>query len=186
MNALKKTAGSGRLLAQGLFFCLFGAVLIVFPERILEAIGLILAIALFLIGAVAVGSYLLRTDGNGIRWYWVAGGLLAIAVGVCLLVFKDFLPLLLALTAGVCLLVHSVQILGWAITAKSFGLAEWAWLVLTGLLILIFAVIFLSWPGEIVTSGIILIGVASLLVGIYCFFRYWNRSRTRNDEKMAC
>lgn len=190
MSTIEKiTPNKNRLFAQGLLFCALGAVLMIFPDSILQIINSVMAAVLFLVGLA--GGYLYfkqkKEDGRA-PWYWIAGGVFAVAMGVCLLLFDHLLLALLALTVGAWLLVRSVHIISMAIVAKSMGMVEWAWFTLAGLLVLIFAIIILAWPDEISTmmfrGGVILLGVASLLTGVYCFLLF-ACSRTQASPRQS-
>ncbi|MDR2361604.1 MAG: DUF308 domain-containing protein [Prevotellaceae bacterium] len=186
MGTIEKiTPNKSRLFAQGMLFCALGAVLMIFPDSILRVVNAVMAVVLFLIGLSVGYLYFKQKKEDGqAQWYWIAGSVFAIAMGGCLLLFDYLLPVLLALTVGAWLLVRSVRIISLAIAAKAVGLTEWAWFILEGLLVLIFAIIMLLWPDEIsgamFRGGVILIGVASLLVGIYCFLLFAYRKKSEN------
>jgi uncharacterized membrane protein HdeD (DUF308 family) len=180
MELTIKTTNKTGLLATGLLFSLAGIVLILFPDVLTGILSLMIAITFFLLGISAVWSYVQQTKLTGKRrWYLLAGAALFIAAGVCLLVCNDLLKILLATVAGVWLVLHSVQIIGTALTLKSFGSIDWAWFVLVGLLVLLLAVFVFAFSAEITEWAIRLIGVASLLIGIYYFFIFSQAAKAK-------
>ncbi|MDR1681676.1 MAG: DUF308 domain-containing protein [Prevotellaceae bacterium] len=186
MDTIEKiTPNKYRLFAQGMLFCALGAVLMIFPDSILRVVNTVIAVVVLLIGLSAGYLYYKQKKEDGqAQWYWIAGSVLALATGVCLLLFDHLLFVLLTVTVGTWLLVRSVHIISRAIAAKVVGITDWAWLILEGLLILIFAIIILLWPdemsGAMFKGGVILIGVASLLTGIYCFLLFAHSRKPAN------
>ncbi|MDR3132813.1 MAG: DUF308 domain-containing protein [Prevotellaceae bacterium] len=173
MEITVKTTGNNNLFIQGLVFSLLGVVLILFPDTLTKVLSLIIAIAFFIVGISAVWSYLRQRKTAGKNpWYLIAAAVAITALGVCLLVFPGFLKLLLAGSAGIWMLIRSVQIIGAAITLKSFGMIDWAWFILVGLLTLLIAVILLAFPEGITDWAVRLLGIALLLIGIYYFFNF--------------
>lgn len=171
MATVVKSNGKNNLFVQGLVFSFLGVVFILFPDILTEVLSIIIAIAFFIIGISAVWSYIQqRKTTEKRRWYLIAAAVALVALGICLLVFPNLLKTLLAVSAGLWMLIRSVQIIGAAITLKSFGMIDWAWFILVGLLTLLLAVILLAFPAVITDWVVRLLGIALLLIGIYCFF----------------
>ncbi|MDR0694226.1 MAG: DUF308 domain-containing protein [Prevotellaceae bacterium] len=171
MATVVKSTGKNNLFIQGLIFSFLGVLLILFPDILTDMLGIILAIAFFIISISAVWSYIRQretTEKN--PWYLIAAAIVLVALGVCLLVFPNLLKTLLAVSAGIWMLIRSVQIIGAAITLKSFGMIDWAWFILVGLLTLLMAVILLAFPQAITGWVVRLLGIALLLIGVYYFF----------------
>ncbi|MDR2802127.1 MAG: DUF308 domain-containing protein [Prevotellaceae bacterium] len=179
METIIKSTGKTNFFVQGLVFCCLGVALILFPDILTDILSIIIAVAFFIIGISAVWSYIQQRKETGKKqWYLIAAAIVIVALGVCLLVFPDFLKILLAVGAGVWMLIRSVQIIGAAITLKSFGMIDWAWFILVGLLTLLMAVILLAFPATVTEWMVRLLGIALLLIGIYYFFIFSESKRT--------
>ena len=171
MATIVKSTGKNNLFVQGLVFSFLGVLFILFPDTLTDVLSIIIAAAFFIIGISAVWSYVQQRKTTEKRlWYLIAAAIALVALGICLLVFPDLLKTLLAVSAGLWMLIRSVQIIGTAITLKSFGMIEGAWFILVGLLTLLLAVILLAFPQAITDWVVRLLGIALLLIGIYCFF----------------
>ncbi|MDR3350579.1 MAG: DUF308 domain-containing protein [Prevotellaceae bacterium] len=171
METTVKSTGKNNLFVLGLVFSFLGVALILFPDILTEALSIIIAVAFFIVGISAVWSYIQQRKTTGKNpWYLIAAAIAIIAIGVCLLAFPNLLKSLLAVSAGIWILIRSVQIIGTAITLKSFGMIEWAWFILAGLLSLLIAVILLAFPQAVTEWVVRLLGIALLLTGIYYFF----------------
>jgi uncharacterized membrane protein HdeD (DUF308 family) len=180
METTVKTIGKSNLFAQGLVFCLLGIVLILFPDTLTNTLSTIIAVAFFVTGISAIWSYFLqrkKTEKN--LWYLIAAAIAIITLGVCLLVFPNLLKILLAVTAGAWMLIRSVHIIGTAIALKAFGMFDWAWFILAGLLILLMAVILLAFPKDMTEWAVRLLGIALLLTGIYYFFIFSESEKSK-------
>ncbi|MDR2358679.1 MAG: DUF308 domain-containing protein [Prevotellaceae bacterium] len=171
MATVVKSTGKNNLFVQGLVFSFLGMLLILFPDTLTDMLSIIIAIAFFIISISAVWSYVQQRKTTEKKlWYLIVAAILLVALGVCLLVFPNLLKTLLAVSAGIWMLIRSVQIIGAAITLKSFGMIDWAWFILVGLLTLLMAVILLAFPQAVTGWVVRLLGIALLLIGIYYFF----------------
>ncbi|MDR0582158.1 MAG: DUF308 domain-containing protein [Prevotellaceae bacterium] len=171
MATAVKSTGKNNLFVQGLVFSFLGIIFILFPDTLTDVLSIIIAIAFFIIGISAVWSYIQQQKTTEKRlWYLIAAAIALVVLGICLLVFPNLLKTLLAVSAGLWMLIRSVQIIGAAITLKSFGMIEGAWFILVGLLTLLIAVILLAFPAFITDWAVRLLGIALLLIGIYYFF----------------
>jgi uncharacterized membrane protein HdeD (DUF308 family) len=181
MEITEKTNNNKWLLIQAMVFGLLGMIMMLFPDAIPTVLSSIIAVALFLLGISAVWAYIKQRKADGKnKWYLLLGTAFTMAVGICLLIFPNLLELLLATAAGIWMLIRSVQIIGTAITLRSFGAVDWAWFVLVGLLVLLIAVLTLAFPGAITRLAIILLGVASLLISAYYFIIYAKANKPKN------
>ncbi len=168
-----KITNRGWLFVQGLLFGLLGIVMIVFPHVLTNILSMVIAVALFVVAVSAVWAYVQQKKQAGKNeWYLILGAVLAVALGVCLMIFDHLLFLLLTGAAGVWVLVQSIRVIAQAITNRSFGTKDWVWFVLVALLIILFTIIFMIGVDIIINSSIILMGVAALLIGVYCFYLF--------------
>ncbi len=179
METTVKTSNKTLFLLQGLVFSALGIIMILFPATLPAIMSIVIAVALFITAISAIWAYVQsRKKEAKNEWYLIVGSIVAVGLGIWLIIDSKLLLKLLAIAIGVWMLIRSIQIIGTAITMKSFGAIDWLWFILVGLVTGLFAIIFLTSPEAMGTGTMVLAGVALLLVGIYYFVLLFQKKTT--------
>ncbi len=109
--------------------CLFGVILIIFPEFSASMLGVICGILLIAFGAVKLTGYFSRDLYRLAFQFDLAFGILLIVLGIIMLMRPDSLFNFICLTLGVSILADALLKIQIALDSKRFGLREW-WLIL--------------------------------------------------------
>jgi len=101
-------------------------------------------------------------------WGWIlAGGLFDVIIGSYLVYYPAITMGILPLIVGFWLLFRGIMSIGNAFEVRSYGFPDWGWLLLTGIVITLIAIIILVNPAFGVMNIIIWTGLAFIFAGLF-------------------
>lgn len=146
--------------------CLFGILLIVFPDISVSVLGTVFGILLVLFGGIRLFGYFSRDLFRLAFQYDLAFGILMVVLGGVLLAHPAGLFSFLCVVYGVSVLADGLFKLQTAFDARRFGLHRW-WLILAlALVSCAFGLALLFRPGEGSRILCMLLGLSMLSEGI--------------------
>ena len=153
------------LLAAGLGAIAVGVIVLVWPDRTLRVVGILLGIYLLVSGVVEIFVAFAPEQRTSVRVLSVLAGALSIILG--LLCFRGALEsiLLLALWIGFGWMIIGINR---AVVAASAPYEPYrAWQITGGVLIAIAGIIVVVWPLESIVTLAILVGVWLVVIGVW-------------------
>lgn len=146
--------------------CVFGILLIVFPDFSVSLLGTIFGVLLILFGGAKLFGYFSRDLFRLTFQYDLAFGILMIALGCVLLAHPAGLFSFLCVAYGVSVLADGLFKLQTAVDAKRFGLHRWWLIFVLSLVSCAFGLALLFRPGEGSRVLCVLLGLSLLSEGI--------------------
>ncbi len=147
-------------------YLILGVFLILFPGASIGLFcALVGAVALFY-GVVRVCSYLKGDGSHGQRFDLFIGILLGV-LGVCLLIFPQFVASLIPITLGVYLLVDSFTDIKKSLDMKAVGFEKWWISLLAALVLTVLGVVVILNPFRLMSSFVRFWGCCLLFDGLY-------------------
>lgn len=154
----------GLVLLRGILALVLGIVALVWPGP-----TALVVIVLFGIWALADGIIALISifTGGGRKWGWLLlEGVLGIVAGI--IAFRSPLSVALALVlvaAFWAIMVGVLEISG-AFQLRNVSGSGWGWVLLSGIVSVIFGILLFAWPGVGFATLIVLIGIWAVVLGI--------------------
>jgi uncharacterized membrane protein HdeD (DUF308 family) len=162
---------------RGLFAVLFGVMALVWP-------GITLEVLVWLYGAYALAdgifAVIAALSGAGETWLLLLEGVVGIAAGVVTFLWPGITALiLLFLIAGWAIVTGIFEIMA-ALRLRRTIRGEF-WLVLSGILSVLFGLFLAIWPGEGALAVVWVIGLYAILFGVTLLalgfrLRSWHRA----------
>ena len=151
------------VMLSALLCVVLGLVLIIWSDQTINAICMILAFGLVVMGVVELISYFI-----GQRMMPFAGvtGLIFILVGIWLFTRPQYIAMIIPIVIGVILVVHGVGDVRLAFETKSNGYEKWWGALLLGLVSLALGVICIINAFGVVSLAMKFIGLALIYDGI--------------------
>ena len=176
------------LLAAGLAAIAVGVIVLVWPDRTLRVVGILLGIYLLVSGVVEIFVAFAPEQRTSVRVLSVLAGALSIILG--LICFRGALEsiLLLALWIGFGWMIIGINR---AVVAASAPYEPYrAWQITGGVLIAIAGIIVVVWPIESIVTLAILVGVWLVVIGVWQVIeafvvRHRARARQRGEWSAA-
>lgn len=137
-----------------------GILLLVWPNRTLEVIAILVGIELLLLGALQIGLAVAQPSGS--RTAPLIGGALAAIAGLIVIRHPGGSLMVIALAVGIFLVVAGAMKLVGAFDVSSGR----GWVILGGLIDVAIGVLLVAWPQFGVTSLAVLLGIALVLRGL--------------------
>lgn len=149
-----------------LFYLVFGLLLLLLPSACLRITSLCLAVLLCVLGIRGVISYARSTVWEGAMGMELALGLAALCVGVLMILFPQFLELLLPFLWGVSLLTGGFGKVQMAIDLKRIGEKRWWILLIASALSFILGVFAITKPAFLAAALVQFVGISLLVEGV--------------------
>lgn len=160
-----RTAKTGYIV-MSILLCVFGLVLIFFPNTSAKILGIVCGILITIFGVIKLVGYFSRDLYRLAFQYDLAFGALLIFLGVILIIHPAGFLNFFCAALGVAILADGLLKIQMAIDAKRFGLARW-WLILAAAIItVVFGVLLVFRPSESLSVVSILLGLSLLSEGI--------------------
>ncbi len=164
-TAPMKTAKIGYIV-MSILLCLFGILLIVFPEFSNGILGIIAGILLILFGGVKLVGYFSKDLYRLAFQYDLAFGILLIILGAVMLIHPGTLMSFTCIALGLFILADGLFKIQIAFDSKRFGIREW-WLILAlALIACICGLVLVFRPTESASIITILLGITLLSEGL--------------------
>lgn len=164
-------------LLSSLLCILLGVVFIVWREATINAIGMIMAILLIIVGVVYIGSYFLKIVSHGIS---VVVGAVIVIIGIWILLQPSIIVSLIPIVIGVVLVAHGIRDLKESLDAKRYGYESWGVGIVLAVISIAFGVICIVDAFGVLEVASVLIGIALIYNGIS---NMWIASRVYKAAK---
>ncbi|HVO72694.1 MAG TPA: DUF308 domain-containing protein [Ignavibacteriaceae bacterium] len=155
------------LLILGITFILTGIWALITPETTYLSLALLFSVTFFITGILEIFSsisYRKQLDG----WGWsLAAGMLDFLIGVILLLNPQISIISLPLFVGFVVLYRSAMDIAWSIELKRYKESNWGFLLLTGILGVVFSFILLLNPLFTGITVAVFTGIALIIIGIF-------------------
>jgi uncharacterized membrane protein HdeD (DUF308 family) len=149
-------------LVRGVLAIALGVLIFLAPGPSVAALILLFAVYAIVDGFFATAVGLASSFSS--RWLFVAGGVLAIAVGIYTLVYPGVTAVALALLIGVFAIARGASELAFAITHRRNIPGAWLY-VLSGVLGIVFGAFLVLAPGDGAVALLLVIGYYALFAG---------------------
>jgi uncharacterized membrane protein HdeD (DUF308 family) len=155
------------LLLRGICAVIFGILAFIWPGITLGALVLLWGAFALIDGILSIIAAVSRREGSGIPWWaLLLEGVLGIAAGILTFIWPGITALmLLFLIAAWAILTGIFEIVA-AIRVRKEIEGEW-WLVLSGILSIVFGVLLVARPGAGALAVVWLIGAYALIFGVF-------------------
>ncbi|UUC45233.1 HdeD family acid-resistance protein [Flavobacterium cerinum] len=130
----------------GILFILFGFWIFKTPMESYVTLALLFGVVFFVNGIFEI-IFSVSNRKTIDHWGWIlAGGIIDLVFGILLLSNLELSMAVLPLYVGFMLLFRSIAAIGYAFDLKSFGVNDWYWLLILGILGLLFSFIMIWNP----------------------------------------
>ena len=167
MNTTKfiRTAKVGYIALSALL-CLFGLLLIIFPDTAANVAGFICAILLIAFGIVKIIGYFSRDIYRLAFQYDLAFGLLMILLGAAMFANSGSLSSFICLSLGLYILTDSLFKIQIALDARRFGVRSWMLILISAVLAGIGGLLLVLRPTESIPVLVVMLGISLLFEGL--------------------
>mgnify|MGYP001076722021 CR=1 FL=1 len=154
------------LLILGVIFILMGILVLRTPVGAFITLSVFLA-ATFLISGLFEIIYAISNRKNTDNWGWnLASGIIDLLVGILLVSNPGASMVFLIFYVGFALIFRSIMTIGWSINLSKLGIRNWGWILVTGILGLLFSFMLLWNPALTGFAIVIYLAVAFIMIGI--------------------
>lgn len=167
MNTTKfiRTAKVGYIALSALL-CLFGLLLIIFPDTAANVAGFICAILLIAFGIVKIIGYFSRDIYRLAFQYDLVFGLLMILLGAAMFANPGSLSSFICLSLGLYILTDSLFKIQIALDARRFGVRSWMLILISAVLAGIGGLLLVLRPTESIPVLVVMLGISLLFEGL--------------------
>jgi uncharacterized membrane protein HdeD (DUF308 family) len=134
------------LLVRGLVAIAFGVIAFLWPGLTLAALTYLFGIYAIIDGVAAIWAAINLPGEAGSRWWLGLSGVVSIAAGIVAFVYTGMTALVLLVFIAVWAIIIGVLQLYAAIRLWNVIDNDW-WLILSGLLSIVFGAVLIGWPG---------------------------------------
>jgi uncharacterized membrane protein HdeD (DUF308 family) len=172
-------------LVFGILFILMGIWVLVTPVSSFIALSIFFALTFLVVGILEI-IYAI-SNGKAIdHWGWnLAGGILDLILGVILVSHPHLSMIFLIFYIGFALFFRSVMTIGSAIHLNKQDIRNWGWVLVIGILGLIFSFLLLWNPALTGLAIVIYLGVAFIFIGISQLILSFRLKQWKNQNKNA-
>ncbi|SDD15242.1 HdeD family acid-resistance protein [Rhodococcus tukisamuensis] len=158
---------------RGVIAVVFGIVAIAWPAVTVHALVFVVGIYWIIDGLVtAARAIAARSVSPGWVW-WLVAALVSVAAGIAVLVWPEITALVFVYLVGFwAILIGVLEVLG-AFQVRAAGGAHWGWLLLIGVLAVVFGLVLVIFPGDGIIGLIKLIGVFAIIEGVLLLIAAW-------------
>lgn len=121
-----------------------------------------------------------RSEIQGWGWY-LAGGILDLIVGVLLMAHPLMTMAILPFYVGFWLLFRSIMAIGFSFQLNSYGVPNWGWLLLAGILTLLFSILLLANPIFAGLSIVYMTALAFIFMGVFRIFLAFDLKKIQKE-----
>ena len=167
MNTTKfiRTAKVGYIALSALL-CLFGLLLIIFPDTAANVAGVICAILLIAFGIIKIIGYFSRDIYRLAFQYDLAFGLLMILLGAAMFANPGSLSSFICLSLGLYILTDSLFKIQIALDARRYGVRSWMLILISAVLAGIGGLLLVLRPTESIPVLVVMLGISLLFEGL--------------------
>ena len=139
-----------------------GVIFIIMRGGVIHLLGSVLAIAMIIVGAVYLGSFLLNIMTNG---FSMLLGILILAVGIWFLLQPAVIVSLIPIVIGVLLLFHGIRAIKEIMDAKKFGFGAWGAGLILAIISIVCGIICVFDAFGVMEKAVILVGIILIFNG---------------------
>ncbi|WP_449436834.1 HdeD family acid-resistance protein [Pedobacter steynii] len=158
------------MFCSGVLFIALGIWMLAAPVSSYLSLGLLFAFGMIFAGIFET-TFAISNHKRLRGWGWtLSGGLIDIFLGGYLLNFPLLTMVVMPIIIGLWMLFRGFMAISSSIELRAYGVLDWAWLLLTGILIVILSVLIIGDPffGDI--NIVVWTAFAFLLSGIFRIF----------------
>lgn len=154
------------LLILGVIFVLMGIWTLRTPVSSLIALTIFFAVT-FLVSGIFETIYAVANRKIIYNWGWnLAGGIIDLLIGVLLIANPGLSVIFLLFYVGFALIFRAIMTIGWAVHLNKLGFRNWGWVLVAGILGLIFSFLLIWNPAITGLVVIIFLSVTFIILGI--------------------
>ncbi|MFC4604043.1 HdeD family acid-resistance protein [Rhodococcus kronopolitis] len=158
---------------RGVIAIVFGIVALAWPQVTVHALVFVIGIYWILDGLVtAARAVAARSVTSGWMW-WLLAAVVSVAAGIAVLVWPEITALVFVYMVGFwAILIGVLEVLG-AFQVRSAGGAHWGWLLVAGIVAVVFGLVLVIFPGDGIIGLIKVIGVFAIIEGVLLLVAAW-------------
>jgi len=164
MNILKK-AKAGYIMISILYIAL-GICLVVFPDKSLETICLVIGIIALAAGIYKAISFFVQKDRRFSADLGLISGIFSIAAGVILIARPSFITNIFPIVIGIVVIIDSAFKLQTAFELRSDRMKNWWSVLLVAIIGIVFGFLLVFNPFEANRIALIFVGISLMIDGI--------------------
>jgi uncharacterized membrane protein HdeD (DUF308 family) len=153
----------------GLLFILAGIWVFSTPLESYITLSILFSIVFIINGISEIFFYISKGEKENHYGWGIAGGILDLLFGFWLLSSPQLTILVLPFYIGFTLMLQSAMAISGSFTLKSMQFKHWGWILIFGILGLIFSFILIGYPGFAELSIVFWTGLSLITVGIAKF-----------------
>lgn len=154
-------------LILGLFFILFGGIMLKKPLTSFYTLSIIIGITLIISGVVEI-YFFNKNRKNLNNWsFYLSGGVLDLLLGIILITNPKIIFVVFTLLVSIWLIYKAVLAFAKAVELKNTANKNWVWLLVIGILILVLAAV-LIWKPQILGAALAFwVAISFIVFGCY-------------------
>ena len=160
-----RTAKIGYVVSS-ILFCIFGLLLIAFPNISISVIGTMIGISMILFGIVKIIGYFSKDLFRLAFQYDLAFGILLGVLGTIVLTRPEVMMNFLCVALGIAILADGLFKVQIAVDSKAFGIGRWWLIMITALLTGCIGLALIFRPADAAMAITTMAGIALVLDGI--------------------
>ena len=160
-----KTAKIGYVVSS-ILFCIFGLLLIIFPEISVSLIGTMIGVSMILFGIIKIIGYFSKDLFRLAFQYDLAFGILLGVLGLIVLLRPEMMMNFLCVALGIAILADGLFKIQISVDSKAFGITNWWLILIAALLTGCIGLALIFRPADAVMTITTMVGIALLLDGI--------------------
>lgn len=155
------------MLAAGILFIGLGIWILASPVSSYLSLSILFACGMLFAGLFEV-VFALGNRNSLDGWGWtLAGGMIDLFLGAYLLYLPLLSMVIMPLVMGLWMLFRGCMAIGSSLELRAYGVLDWAWLMVTGILIILLSVLIIGHPLFIAISVVVWTAFAFILSGIF-------------------
>jgi len=171
------------MLFSGILFIGLGIVIVALPVSSYLSLSLLIACGMFFAGVFEV----IFAFGNRKAfdsWGWtLAGGLVDLSLGAYLIYLPLLSMVVMPLVLGLWMLFRGCMAIGSSIELRTYGVLDWIWLMVNGVLIVILSILIIGHPLFSMINVVVWTAFAFIISGVFrLLLSLQLRKLTRNSE----
>ncbi len=154
------------ILILGLVFIAMGILVLLTPVSSLIALSIFFAVTFFISGLFEI-IYAISNRKAIDHWGWnLVGGVIDLLIGILLIANPAASVVVLIFYVGFALIFRSIMTIGWSVQLNRLRIRNWGWVLVWGILGLIFSFLLILNPAITGFAIVVFLGVAFMMIGI--------------------
>ncbi|MBZ0202950.1 MAG: HdeD family acid-resistance protein [Ignavibacteria bacterium] len=157
------------MVVRGIVSTIFGIIVVIYPFTAAAALALFFGAYIFFDGVFAIVSLFTSRTARAHFWSYLIEGIAGIAIGILAFFLPEITLYGLAILVSVWAFSTGILEIISAIKLRKVIDGEF-WMIVSGILSIVFAILIFLWPASGIVVMIYLIGIYALLFGIMMVF----------------